>query len=75
MNEKAFPLNANAELYSRLLKDEYIEFITLELVHLLTGKITKRNIQSVEKQLMKDFKAALDEHGILKRVMQKAKLI
>ena len=75
MTDKMFPLNANAELYSRLLKDEYIEFLTLEIVFLLKGKINARTIKTVENKLIKDFYKDLDEAGILKRVLQKAKLI
>jgi hypothetical protein len=76
MNKKKVqPFDANAELYTRLIKDEYIEYLTLELVLLTKGKLTKRNITSVENRLLKDFYEALDTTGILARVRQKAKLV
>ena len=75
MTKRIVPFDANAELYTRLIKDEYIEYLTLEIVLLLKGKLTERNIISVENKLMKDFCSHMDSSGLLARVRKKAKRV
>lgn len=75
MSKKIAPSDANAELYFRLLKDEYLYFLTMKITQALKGKTSPRNIDAMEKKLLKEFYEVLERQGIVKKLLRKAKLI
>ena len=67
------PQQAQDEIFSRFLTEEYLTFLTKKIVRLQGKRLTYKNLISEDEKLFKEFNRVLVPGGILARVRRRLK--
>lgn len=69
------PQQAQDEIFSRFLTEEYLSFLTRKIVKLKKRRLTYNNLKREDQELFQEFNRGLVSSGTLARVRRKLKRI